>query len=131
MSENTKKDIQKIDWDKPYIVSDPYNLPVHDQGNINNCTSHAFASLTEQMLSNHFKERTLVDVDDLWDKQKKFGTATEDGDRLDGPIFIAVKYGVRFKTDSGILGTLYVTKQEKNKNWDKLTELTGSIILDK
>jgi len=97
-----------------YIVPNPYNLPVHNQGNKNNCTSHAFASMTEYHLSDKLKERTLIDVDDLWEKQKKFGTATEEGDFLDGPIVIATKYGVRFNTESGRRGTFFLSgKTEK------------------
>ncbi|MFZ3166629.1 MAG: hypothetical protein WA130_03365 [Candidatus Methanoperedens sp.] len=93
---------------KSYEVPNPYNIPVHDQGNKNNCTSHAFSLMMEYRLSEKFKERTLVDVDDLWEKQKKFGTATEEGDRSDGPFIIAEKYGVKFKTDSGKSGIFFL-----------------------
>jgi len=48
-----------------YITPNPYNIPVHDQGNKNNCTSHAFALMLEYKLSEKFKERVIVDVDDL------------------------------------------------------------------
>lgn len=89
-----------------YTISNPYNIPVHDQGNKNNCTSHAYALSLEYKLSNFFKERTLVDVDDLWEKQKKFGKASEIcGDTLEGPFLITEKYGVKFKTESGPTGT--------------------------
>ncbi|MGB8215949.1 MAG: hypothetical protein WCE94_01500 [Candidatus Methanoperedens sp.] len=92
-----------------YIIPNPYNIPVHDQGNKNNCTSHAFASMIESKLSKKFKERTLVDVDDLWNKQIKFGTATEEGgDSIKGPFIIAEKYGVKFKTDSGKRGIFFL-----------------------
>jgi len=94
---------------KKYIIPNPYNIPVHDQGNKNNCTSHAFSSMLEYQLSEMFKERTLIDVDDLWEKQKKFGTATEEGDRMDGPFIIAEKYGVKFKTDSGKKGIFFLS----------------------
>lgn len=92
------------------IIPNPYNIPVHDQGKKKNCTSHAFASLIEFHLSNMFKERTLVDVDDLWNKQLKFGTATEEiGDiSTEGPFIIAKKYGVKFKTDSGKRGIYFL-----------------------
>ena len=101
--------------DISFRVPNPYNLPVHNQGNKNNCTSHAFASVAEDYLSNKLKERVLIDVDDLWEKQKKFGTATEErGDFLDGPIIIARKYGVRFSTKKGRHGTFFLSdKTEK------------------
>lgn len=93
---------------KSWIIPNPYNIPVHNQGNKNNCTSHAFALLIEYNLSNRLKERALVDVDDLWEKQKKFGTATDEGDTLEGPWLIAEKYGVIFNTDSGRRGTYFL-----------------------
>ncbi len=102
-----------VDFSNSYIIPNPYNLPARDQGNLNNCTSHAFAYMVEHHLSDHFKERTLVDINDLWEKQLKYGTATEDGDLLDGPFIIASKYGVRFKTDSGKSGTMFLTGEKK------------------
>lgn len=101
-----------------YEIPNTYNLPVHNQGNKKNCTSHAFASMTENYLSNKLKERVLVDVDDLWDKQKKFGTATEEkGDYLFGPVVIAIKYGVRFNAEqSGRRGTLFLNDKTEKKN---------------
>jgi hypothetical protein len=93
---------------KRYIIPNPYNIPIHDQGNKNNCSSHAFATMIEYLLSKEFKERTLVDVDDLWNKQRKFGTATEEGDYIKGPFIIAKKYGVKFKTDSGKRGIFFL-----------------------
>jgi len=99
-----------------YIVPNPHNLPVHNQGNKNNCTSHAFASMMEYHLSDKLKERTLIDVDDLWEKQKKFGTATEErGDFLEGPFIIATKYGIRFSTESGRRGTFFLNGKTEKK----------------
>lgn len=96
---------------KSHIIPNPYNIPVHNQGNRNNCTAHAFATGLELELSNKLKERTLVDVDDLWEKQKKYGKATEeDGDILEGPFIIKDKYGVKFKTDSGKTGIVLGNK---------------------
>ena len=118
----------EIDWNKGYKVPNPYNLPVHDQGDKNSCTSHAFAAIAERHLSDYFKERTLIDVDDLWEKQKKFGTATEKGDFLDGPVVIMTKYGARFKTDSGRTGTIFVTGRDKKDGW--LTVLDWKVHLD-
>ena len=43
-----------------YIVPNPYNIPVHDQGNKNSCTAHAPALMMEYQLSDYFKERTLI-----------------------------------------------------------------------
>src|SRR3989344_1295607 len=103
-----------IDWSKPYSIPDIYNLPRRDQSEKNNCTSHAFAYLIEVHLSNHFKERTVIDVDDLWEKQLKYGTATDQGDFPEGPFIIATKYGVRFLTDSGKHGTLFLTGEKAN-----------------
>jgi hypothetical protein len=89
-------------------VPNPYNVPIHDQGNKNNCSTHAFASSMEHILSEMFNELTLIDVDDLWEKQKRFGTATEaDGDFVDGPMIIAKRFGVKFKTASGRKGTYF------------------------
>jgi len=97
-----------------FILPNPYNLPIHNQGQ-NNCTSHAFAKMIEYQLSSKFRERTLVDADDLWNKQKRFGTATEAGDTFGGVFIVAAKYGVRFKTDSGKTGTYFL---ESRIVWD-------------
>jgi hypothetical protein len=112
-----------------FEIVDPYNLPVHDQGDKNNCTSHAFAGMMEIKLSHKLKERTLIDVDDLWEKQKKFGTATEDGDFMEGPFIIATKYGVRFKTDSGRTGIFYLSG-ENIQEGNMTTYLGWKIELD-
>ncbi|MDO8668866.1 MAG: hypothetical protein Q7K65_01055 [Candidatus Buchananbacteria bacterium] len=104
-----------------YIIPNPYNIPVHDQGNKNSCTSHGFALMLEYQLSNKFKERTLIDVNDLWKKQKKYGTATENGDYIEGPFIIAEKYGVKFKTDSGKKGIFFLNGKiiwSKNAKYD-------------
>lgn len=91
-----------------YIIPNPYNISIHNQGNKNNCTSHAFASMMEYYLSNKLKEKVAVDVNDLWEKQKKFGTATEEsGDSLEGPFIISAKYGVKFSTENGKRGTCF------------------------
>ncbi|XOB46391.1 MAG: hypothetical protein ACKKMV_02995 [Candidatus Nealsonbacteria bacterium] len=110
-----------------YIIPNPYNIPVHNQGDKNNCTSHAFASMMEYHLSDKLKERAIIDIDDLWEKQKKFGTATEeDGDFLEGPIIIATKYGVRFSAESGRRGTFFLSgKTEKKRG---MTFLLGGRI---
>ena len=113
-----------------YVIPNPYNIPVHDQGNKNNCTSHALASMMEYHLSDHFKERTLIDVDDLWGKQKEYGTATEDGDNLDGPFVIAIKYGVKFKTDTGKTGTMFLV-DKKESDGIFTTYIGWKIKLDK
>lgn len=92
-----------------YIIPNPYNIPVHNQGNKNNCTSHAFALMIEYRLSNKFEELTLVDINDLWEKQKKYGTASEEyGDTLEGPLIIAEKYGIKFETSSGKRGIYFL-----------------------
>lgn len=92
-----------------YIVPNLYNIPVHNQGNKNNCTSHAFAVMIEYKLSDKLKDRVIVDVDDLWEKQKKLGTASEEkGDLIEGPFIIATKYGVRFSTKRGRKGTFFL-----------------------
>ena len=107
---------QKIKFPDSYEIPNPYNIPIHDQKDKMNCTSHAFASMMEYNLSDHFKERTLIDVDDLWEKQKKYGTATENGgDVLEGPCKIAIKYGVKFRTDSGKTGTVFLSGLKKKE----------------
>ena len=103
----------KLQWDRKipesYKVLNPYNIPVHDQKGKNSCTSHAFALMMEYKLSEMFNERTLIDVDDLWEKQKKFGTAREeDGDFMEGPFIIAEKYGVKFSTDDVKTGIYFL-----------------------
>ena len=118
----------KIDWEKGYSVPNPYNLPVHDQAGKNNCTSHAIAAMAERHLSDYFKEKTLIDVDDLWQKQREYGTATEEGDIITGPITIMAKYGARFRTDSGKTGTMFVTGQNIEHGW--LTVLDWKVKLD-
>jgi hypothetical protein len=82
---------------KSYKNLNLYNIPIHDQGNKKNCTSHAFVGMMEYKLSDKFKERVIIDVDNLWEKQKKFGTATEKkGDFLEGSFIIAKKYQKAF-----------------------------------
>lgn len=83
-----------------------YDLPPHDQGDKNSCTAHAVAMMFEMHLSNDFREPVSIDGDDLWEKQLKFGTATEDGDDFVGVLYIADKYGMKFETKSGIKGIL-------------------------
>ena len=104
-----EKDFDSIESRKK---RNPYNIPVHNQGNKNSCTSHSFALMMEYKLSDYFKERTLIDVDDLWEKQLKYGTATEQGDLPEGVFFIATKYGARFKTDSGKTGTMFLSGEK-------------------
>lgn len=82
---------------KKYMIPNKFIPPIHNQGNKNNCTAHAVASAIEIELSKKLGKRVIVDVDDLWEKQKKFGTATEEGgDSLEDALFIAKKYGVRY-----------------------------------
>ncbi len=87
-----------------YIIPNEYETPVHDQKDKNNCTSCALAAVFESKLSKFFKERVIIDADDLWEKQKKYGTATEKGDTLEGAARIADEYGVLFETESGKKG---------------------------
>ena len=113
-----------------YEIPNPYNIPVHNQGNKNNCTSHAFASMVEYRLSAKLKERVIVDVDDLWEKQKKFGTATEEGgDFLEGPFIIATKYGVRFSTESGRRGAFFLSGKTERRGI-LTTYLSFKIVFD-
>lgn len=88
------------------MVPNPYNIPIHNQENKNNCTSIAFATLLEYKLSEFLKERSLIDIDDLWDKQRRLGTATEAGDKMTGPMEMVEKYGALFRTDSGRKGLI-------------------------
>ena len=50
------------------------------------------------------KERVQIDVDDLWEKQLKYGTATEQGDTIQGVIKVANEHGMLFSTESGRKG---------------------------
>lgn len=109
------KEEKPLNLPDDYEVENPYKIPVHDQGDKNNCTSHTFALMMEYHLSEYFKERTLIDVDDLWEKQKRLGTATDRGDFLEGPFFIATKYGVKFKTDSGKTGRLFLSGKKRTE----------------
>lgn len=102
-----------VDLEKGYMLDDRYDLPIRDQGDKNNCTSHAFAYMIEWHLSNHFEERAINDVNDLWEKQLKYGTATEEGDLSEGPFIIATNQGVKFRTDSGISGTVFLTGEKR------------------
>ena len=63
----------------------------------------------------------------MWEKQKKFGMATEEnGDFLEGPIIIATKYGVRFSTERGRRGAFFLSgKTEKREG---ITFLLGGKI---
>ena len=93
------------------FIDNPFNIPIHDQKDKNNCTSYAFSTTLEHYLSDYFRERTLIDVDDLWEKQLKYGTATEEGgDTIEGVMKIADEYGVLFRTDSGKKGLYRSTK---------------------
>jgi hypothetical protein len=97
-----------MDLPEKSFIPDPYNVPVHNQGDKNNCTAHAYAASIELTLSRELQERVTVDVDDLWEKQKNFGTATEDeGDTVRGCVIIAAIHGVKFETESGKLGIFY------------------------
>lgn len=89
---------------KEFTIPNTYNIPIHDQKGKNNCTSHAFATMHEYKLSEWLKEQVLIDVDDLWEKQIKYGTATEAGDTLEGVIKVANEYGMLFTTISGRKG---------------------------
>lgn len=102
---------EKIDLPDEFILPNPYNLPVHEQGSENNCTSHAAAGMLEYHLSAILQERSIINVEDLWHKQKTLGTATNDGDYLDGPLKIATKYGVKFTTESGRKGVYFLGGQ--------------------
>jgi hypothetical protein len=92
------------EFPEEFTIFNTYNIPIHDQGNKNNCTSHAFATVWEYKLSEYFKEQVLIDVDDLWEKQLKYGTATEEGDSFQDVFKIAIEYGMLFKTSSGKKG---------------------------
>lgn len=96
-----------------------------------NCTSHAYALMIEYKLSDYFGERTLIDVDDLWEKQKKYGTASEiHGDFLKGPFIIGEKYGVLFTTASGKTGVYYPGQRIKVDTWfDRLLKLVKNFSL--
>ncbi len=100
----------RLVWKKPQSqFKGP--LPVHDQGSKNSCTAHSFALMLELQLSRHLGDVVHIDVDDLWDKQKIFGTATEEkGDVMEGPFIIAEEYGVRFKTNGGMSGLFYPSR---------------------
>ena len=101
----------KIDWSdvlpEKCGVSNPYNVPVHDQEEKCNCTSHAFSFALELCLSDFFHELALIDVDDLWENQLNYGTANESGDFTSGCIDIIESYGVKFSTKSGLIGRYY------------------------
>ncbi len=96
--------IKPEDLPKEFRIPNPHNIPVKDQRNTPSCTSHAFASMFEYYLSNHFNEQVVIDADDLWEKQLAHGTATHQGDTFIGVAFIADKYGMKFETKSGIKG---------------------------
>jgi len=93
-----------------YLVPNPYEVPMHVQKDKNNCTSHAIAQIFEYKLSAYFKEKVLIDVDDLWEKQKKYGTVTEEGDSWQDAWNIADEYGMLFNTESGKKGLFRPTK---------------------
>ena len=88
-----------------FIIPNTYNIPIHDQGNKSNCTSHAIATMIEYRLSNEFKQLVTVDVEDLWEKQKKYGTAKEGiGDSIEDAVKVAQEYGVIYKKSNGETG---------------------------
>ncbi len=87
-----------------FETPDPYNIPIHDQGNKNSCVLHALAVCIEEYLSEEFKERTLIDVDDWWDNMLKYGMATTDGTTVELAMEYISKHGVKYTTDSGKCG---------------------------
>ncbi len=109
-----------------FEIPNPYNIPMKIQGDENNCTSLTFADMYDYVLSDYFKERTLIDIEDLWNKQKELGTATEEGDIAEGPFNIAIQYGVTFTTDSGKTGTLFLTGEKRQIGF--ITQYVGTII---
>lgn len=128
MEEESKKILDSLP--KEFRIHNPYNVPVHDQGDKNSCTAHVFAVMLEYQLSPFFKELTLIDVDDLWEKQKRFGTASEErGDLPDGPYRMAVKCGVRFITKSRKTGTIFASGNGGVQN-GIMTHQIGPIKLD-
>jgi len=102
--------IKPEDIPKTFILPNPHNIPVKNQGNSPSCTSHGLASMFERQLSNHFNELVTIDAKDLWEKQLKYGTATDQGDTVIGAFFVADKYGMKFETKSGIKGILRPSK---------------------
>lgn len=91
-----------------YEIPIPKGFKVHNQGNKMNCTSHAITGGIEIQLGNKLGEAIYCDVDDLWEKQKKFGTATEEeGEYMENAWRIAATYGIKFKTFCGKTGTIY------------------------
>lgn len=66
------------------------------------CTIGGMAMHVELQLTLKLKERVIVDVEDLWEKQKKYGTII---DKVWCPPeevnMIASKYGIKYKTESG------------------------------
>jgi hypothetical protein len=102
--------IKPGDLPEKFIIPNPHNIQVKDQGNTPSCTSHAFATMWEYQLCNHFNESVVIDAQDLWDKQLAHGTATSQGDTFVGVAFIADKYGMKFETKSGIQGIFRPSK---------------------
>ena len=85
-----------------YMVPGWKHFTPHNQGNKSNCTSHAIAACLELMLSGKLQKKVTVDVDDLWEKQKKLGTAKEGiGDYMENALKIASTYGVKFSVEDG------------------------------
>jgi hypothetical protein len=101
---------RKVKLPETFIIPNNYDLPIHDQKDKNNCTSHSIAEMFEYKLSEYFKEQTLIDVDDLWEKQLKYGTATQDGDTMEDAMKTADEYGMLFTTKSGKKGIFRPTK---------------------
>ena len=102
--------IKPEDLPREFRIPNLHNIPVKAQGDTASCTSHAFASMWEYSLSNHFNEQVAIDAKDLWEKQLAHGTATHQGDTFIGVAFIADKYGLKFETKSGIQGIFYPSK---------------------
>ena len=113
MKENIQEYVPKIkpeDLPSKFILPNPRNIPIKNQGNTSGCPSHGLASTWEYTLSNHFNELVIVDAKDLWEKLLKYGTATKDGDTFIGAAFVADKYGMKFETKSGIQGIFRPSK---------------------
>ena len=92
------------------IIPNPYNIPIHDQGDKPSCSTQALAAMCEYELSGILEEQVLIDTDDLWEKQLKYGTANEHGDTIEDCIKISDKYGMLFRTESGKRGIFYREK---------------------
>ena len=74
----------------------------HNQGDRPTCVLHSWAYIEELKLADIFKQKIMIDVDEIWDRMLSAGLADENGTQIPIAInFINSTYYI-FQTENGI-----------------------------